>query len=254
MPQLPELYNFLPEESRLLKEKIISFCDSIQVVKIQTPSQYESAANTAREIAAATKEIETRRTEDKAPHLEKCRLVDDFFNPVKLSLKSLKDKLSAATREWDREQEEIRREQQRKLDEQARKKKEAELRKAEEDRRKAEELRAKAEADAGAGTATEAKADYLEQRAMERDIKAQNITAPVAQVARPAVKGVSTRRQWKGQVTDRNAFVQEMIKMNRPELLMPDASAFNKYASVIKRPWTFPGGKVYLSETSQFRS
>ncbi len=245
MTQQIEVYNFLPEESRALREKIISFCDSIQVVDIQTPSQYAGSAETAKEISANLKTIEMQRTSDKAPYLEKGRLIDDFYRPVAASLDGLKRKIGEALRAWDRKQEDLRREEQRKLDEAAARKREAEERKAEEDRKKAEALRESGDL---------AKAENLEQRATDREIKAANITAPIAQVAKPTVSGVSTRKAWKGQVTDRTAFVAEMVKLGKLELLMPDAPAFNKYASLIKRPWTFPGGRVYLEETSAFRA
>jgi hypothetical protein len=245
MPQLPETYNFLPQESRELRENIISFCDSIQVIEIHTPSQYAGSAETGKQISSNLKRLEEQRTVDKLPYLEKGRLVDAFYKPVIESLDALKRKIGEATRAFERKQELIRLEEQRKLDEIARKKREEQERKAEEDRRKAEELRLAGEA---------SKAESLEQRAADREIKAANIIAPVAQVTKPTVSGISNRKTWKGVVTDRQAFVAEMIKRGRLEFLMPDASAFNKYAGIVKKAETFPGGRIYLEESSSFRA
>lgn len=245
MPQLLEVYNFLPKESRSLKEKIVEFCQSVQVVEVKTPSQLEGAINLGKTVTTNIKAIEERRVQDKAPYLEKGRLVDEYYKDVTESLKELKQKIAGATREYEKKLEAARLEEQQRLDEIARKKREAEEKKAEEARKKAEELRSQGE---------EAKAKSLEAKAEIREMKAATIIPAVAQAIKPATTGHSTRRTWKGQITNRENFVIEMVKQGKLELLAPDPVAFNKYASLIRREWIFPGGRVYLEESSMFRS
>jgi len=242
---IPELYNFLPEKSRLLRENIISFCNAIAIVKIQTPDQYEGAVATAKELTVFGREAESQRKGIKKPYDDRVKAINDFYKEILVPADELKAKITKAIRDYDFEQEQIRRQKQRELDEQARADREAKEAEAANRRQEAEEARQKGQQQA---------AIELEAEAAEKEVEAAQTVAPIAVSARPTTSGVHTVTTWKCEITDPISFVQTMIKENKAELLMPNQKAANDFARMTKRGWTFPGGRIISVETSAVRT
>lgn len=242
---IPELYNFLPEKSRLLKENIIAFCNAIAVVAIKTPDQYEGAVATAKELTAFGREAEKQRKAIKEPYNKRVKAVNSFYKEILIPADALKQKITKAIRDYDFAQEQKRKEEQRKLDEQAR---------IEREQKEAEAAARRQEAEAARQQGQETAALELEAAAAEQEIEAAQTIASIAQAAKPQTSGVHTVTTWKCEITDPIAFVQTMIKENKTELLMPNQKAANDFARMTKRGWTFPGGRIISVQTSAVRT
>ncbi len=135
--------------------------------------------------------------------------------------------------------------------------------KMEDDRkREAERRRLQAEADERARIererlekqAEKLKTPELKEQRLEQ---AQNTVAPVIEVqtAVPKVEGISMRKTWKAELTDKTAFVKAAANdPNLMALLSVDMSALNKIATATKGGVTYPGVRFYeeLSMASRF--
>jgi hypothetical protein len=140
---------------------------------------------------------------------------------------------------------------------------EAERKAAEESARKAaEEARKEAEALAAAAAEAEAKGDILgaqeaAQEAIAAAQAAESIThmAPVPVAAPAKLAGVSTREDWKAEVTDLLALVKAVAAGEASiELLEANQKVINQRAKALKAEFKVPGIRAYVVETVSARA
>lgn len=127
----------------------------------------------------------------------------------------------------------------------------------EEEKRQAEQRRLQAEADARARKEQERlmkKAEQMKTPEKQEEYRqaAEEVQAPVVAVQSeaPKVAGISTRKTWKAEVTDKKAFVEAALKDdNLLAFLEIDMSKMNKLAAATKGQISYPGIK-FFEETS----
>jgi len=131
--------------------------------------------------------------------------------------------------------------------------------KEERDKAIKEQLRLQAEADARAmrdrekllKEAANLKTPELQE---QRLAEAEEVEAPVitVQTETPRVDGISTRKTWKAEVVDKNAFINAAVNESAYHLLpyiILDEKALNKVAQATKGQLSYPGIKFYQEET-----
>ena len=91
----------------------------------------------------------------------------------------------------------------------------------------------------------------------QRITEAEEIDAPVVSVhiETPKVAGISTRKVWKAEVTDKLAFIEAAIKdSNLLGFITIDESALNRVAQATKGALEYPGVKFYENEIMAARN
>jgi chemotaxis protein histidine kinase CheA len=240
-----ELYNFLPEKSKSLRENILTFCNAIKVVQIKNRTQYQGAVATAKELAKFEKEATAQMKSVKKPYQNRVALVNEYFKEILSSIDSMKRMITGALRNYDAEQERLRREEQRKRDEEARIERERLEEEARQKREAAEKARQQGET---------LQAEALETQAAEQEVESAQVVASVVVSQAPQKTGINKVIRWRMEITDPIAFVRHMIKENMHELLQPNVKACNDYARIVKRPVEYPGARICSTESSSIRT
>ena len=227
---------------------------------VTTIPEYEQAGEELKKLSARGKQLEQMRKNLKAPALEQCRRIDEFFKAPQQFVEDAKRAIKKALGAYDAEQKRKREEAERKAAEAARKERERlerEAAKAEEAARKkraADEARARqleeegraAEAEAKRKVAVEREEAKLRDAEAKREAAAHVPTAPVIQPEQPQVKGISTRQVWQFEITD--------IRQLPPEYLKADEKAIGGVVRALKDRTNIPGVRVYAEETIAARS
>jgi hypothetical protein len=242
--QLKELITAGSEER---VNELLSFCESVQIVTIETNEQYVEADKTLAQIKKGVNIIETERTVAKKPLLYKGSLLDAWYNVKKRTVEGFRDKLSSAMTVYEKAVEAKRREEQRKLDlaaEQERREKEAA---AQRERDKADALRKEAEElakkDRAAADALLVKAANADARADVKEQKAFEVEAKSVQVDLPKTTSY-LKDNWKMYITDARAFVEHCAKNNLLFLLQPNETACNNHAKTLRCVQEYPGAEI----------
>lgn len=236
-------------------------------VTVDSAAMYEIAGDELRTIVTRRKKIEELRLSLTRPIDEsKRRIMDMFRSPTERLAKAeklLRDGMTAYQRAEREKAEKARREAEAKAAaeraEQERKQREADeaRRKAEadaEDARKAgDEAAAQAAAEAAAAAAAEA--EDAHERMELADI------APPLQVATvtPKAAGVSTRKNWKAEITDFRALVLAAAKRAEAGddfllgFLDANVKALNSAAKSMQAKLSIPGVRVYADDILSVR-
>lgn len=198
----------LATEAQSIKNRSVS-------VVVRSPREYELVAAERGKIKAKYKEIEARRVDLKAPALETCRRIDEFFREPLQFLKDADKTIEKAMLGYQEEERRAAAEEQRKREEEARKQREEIAAKARAEReaadRAAAELRRKEEEARKAGDLATAvtmrnQADRLvetsEEKAQEIEAKASTVVAERVVAEVPVVQGLSTRTIWRARIVD----------------------------------------------------
>ncbi|MDD5220749.1 MAG: hypothetical protein PHV11_09300 [Candidatus Bipolaricaulis sp.] len=159
-----------------------------------------------------------------------CNNEGELLTPLKSAEDTTKRKLLNWKMEDDRKREEERRRLQAEADEKA--------------RIERERLEKQAE---------KLKTPELKEQRLEQ---AQNIIAPVIEVqtAVPKVEGISVRKIWKAELTDKAAFIKATANdPNLMALITVDMSALNRIASATKGGVTYPGVRFFEETTMASR-
>lgn len=103
------------------------------------------------------------------------------------------------------------------------------------------------------------RAEEAEQIRMEAEMEAENAKAAVATQAAPKAKGVSSRKNWKGEVIDLPAFLKAVAAGNDPrlkaELLKVNQPALNKLVKALEDGLKdVPGLRVFYEDVVSVRS
>lgn len=255
--------------------------ERVKNLVIRTHEDYAAAATDLAAVKSQWKSVDKDREELKAPSLEACKRVDNFFRPPLTFLleaeKILKGKITA----YDAEQDRLRKAEQARLDEIARKereRKEAEAReverkareKADAERRAAEEARqaaataareaaeARARGDAEAAAKAveaareaskaalraDAKADRVESAAAQ---KSESLQAEAAQVVAPVVQRAAPKVT--GLTFTEVAKFEVIDKTKLPmEYLVPDEVRIGKVVRALKTEANIPGVRVWMEK------
>lgn len=220
----------LAVEAQSIKTRAVS-------VLVRSPHEYELAAGERAAIKAKHREIEARRVHLKAPALEQCRRIDEFFREPLQFLKDAETAYGRAMLSYQDEERRAATEEQRKRDEEARQQREALEAKARAERaaadREAAELRRKEEAARKAGdlaaavtlrSQSERLVEESEERAIEIESKAETVVAERIVAEVPVVQGVSTRTIWRARVVNAK-LVPDEYKVVNDKMLQDTARA-----------------------------
>jgi hypothetical protein len=245
----------IPVESLQTVNEALAFCGSVEVVDIKNQEQYVNANNLFKDLSRYVVLVENERKAVKEPYRQKGIEVDEWFKKPQGALANLKSKLDGAIRAYSRMVEEKRRIEQERLNREA----EERRRNAEEaariEREKAEELRRQAEqASAAEAAKLRAQADKAEARAEVKEQKADTIIAPVAQAFTTRVAGVSTRLNWKCEITNPMEFIKWAIEHQSTNLLMPNPVSCTAWAKSMRQEMTGPGYRIFNDESLTARS
>lgn len=210
-------------------------------LEVDSYDMAEIAANQLKEVKAQFNTIEAERKAIVGPINDSVKRINTLFKlatgPCQEAEKIIKGKILTFNQEQDR----IRREQeekQRRLQEEAR-------RKAEEERQAAA---AKAAEAAKAGD--EKAAAEAQEQAEEAEAKTEALqhAAPVA-VAEKKVTGVSTRKNWKAEVTDLMELVKAVADGKVPlNCIQANQTQLNKMAKAMESEMNYPGVRAYNDE------
>jgi hypothetical protein len=226
-------------------------CESVVSVEIKTADQYIQANDLFKKLNANIKDVEAERETVKRPYFLKGKDIDAWFKDPQSAMLNMKSKLDGAIRAYNKIVEDKRREEQARLDREAEDKRKKQEEAARIEREKADQLRRDAE---NAKNEEErqkmlAQAQKAESKAELKEQKAENIVAPIAQAYVPAVKGMSTRQNWKFECTDPVQFVGWAIENKMWNLVEPNQATCNAYAKSMRIEKTVPGGRFFNDES-----
>lgn len=196
-------------------------------VVVRSPREYELAAGDRGKIKLKFKEIETRRVYLKAPALEQCRRIDEFFREPLQFLKDAESGIERAMLAYQNEERKAAAEEQRSREAEARKQREALKAKARAEREEADraaaELRRKGEEARKAGDLATAvtmrnQAERLveasEEKAVEIEAQAETVVAEKIAAEIPIVQGLHNRTIWRARVVNAKLVPDEYKVIN----------------------------------------
>lgn len=255
-PMLVDLQIKQPEQT--LFKKAASVLAVAKSYTIDSADMRDLAAQELMKIKGLQNDVETQRTSITQPMNVALRAVNALFKGPADFLGQAEALLKTAISNFDREQERLRLIEQAQREEEARKERarlDAEAASAAATAEaEAQEIQRKAEQAAAAGdVATAARlneeaAQRIEQGAAEVETMQQTatlITAPVVAAPRKT-SGVSTRKQWKAEITDKLALIRYVAE--HPEyvdLLDANMPAINKIALALKANCPLKGVRVF---------
>lgn len=226
--------------------------------EIDSPDVRDMAAKELVKIVSLKKSVESQRKAITVPIDNAKKAVMDLFRQPTDYLEQAESILKGAISKFDREENARRIAEQARLDELARKERarleqeaaarEAAARKeAEEIQRRAEEAAAAGKAEEAASLASEALSRVEQGAAEVATIQqtSQLVTAPMSAAPR-VTAGVSTRKVWKAEVSDKLAFVRYIAEHPEfLELIEPNMPAVNKIALALKANCPIKGVRVF---------
>lgn len=229
---------------------------------IDSPEMAEAAADDLGQIKQRIKLLDEQRMSITKPLDEAKARIMDLFRKPKALLEEAEGVLKRSLLTWQeaerKKAEELRRQQ----EEAARKLREEEQRKAaeaekariaaEEEARKAAEV-----GDAEAMFAAEEKAAEAAQvvAVATETAEALQHAAPVAVAAPAKLAGVSTREEWKAEVTDLMALIKAVAAgTESPDLLMANMPEINKRAKALKKEFNVPGIRTFPQQVIAARA
>lgn len=268
-PPIPadQMQAVLPPDLNQSADFLTRLLERAEAVTIDSPQTYAAMASQVQRVNKLAKDFEERRLALTRPLDQlKAQWIETFRAPIELAnraVRTIKDKLLA----WDAQQEALRAEAERQAREAAAKaerERQAELqRQREEAERQAEAERKAAQSaiqaavtsgDAGAVAAAAEQLDDAERAAAERaqaiDMDAAIPTpAPVVAqhvAAAPKVGGLSKRKVWKFEVTDKAAMIAAAVNDPRvAALLVVDETALRKLVGALGAQHNVPGVRAW---------
>lgn len=209
-----------------LKAQADYFVEVANSLVVDSPVQYELAANQFRLVKEKKAQAETQRKAITQPIDAAKKAVMDLFRPYDEVYTSVENILKGKMIKYTQEQERIRLEQQAIANAEAAKE------------------RARLEKQA---QRIEKKGD--EDTAEALRVTAQVMVAPVVASATPVVKGISTRKTHKAEVVDILAFAQYIIANPQfKHMLQVNQVALNQYATMMKENAQMDGVSFKVEE------
>ncbi|MGB8422233.1 hypothetical protein [Paraburkholderia sp.] len=229
---------------------------------IDSPEMYALAADELQQIKTLQKNVEAQRTAITGPMNTALKAVNALFKAPGDWLDQAETILKRSMLTFQQEEERKRREAQRIAEaaaaaerarlaeeaaaEQARADAEAEtLRQQAEQAKKTGDVEAAARLTSQAESRVEEGAVAVQELAQTKEL----ISAPTATVAVPKVRGLSTRRVWKVEITDKLAFVRYIVEHPEYlELVEANVPALNKIGLALKQACPIDGVRVFEDE------
>ena len=209
-----------------LKAQADYFVEVANSLVVDSPVQYELAANQLRSVKDKKAQAETQRKAITQPLDAAKKTVMDLFRPYDEMYTSVENILKGKMLKYTQEQERIRLEQQAIANAQAAK-----------ERALLEKQAARIEKKGDADTAEALR------------MTAEVMVAPVVVSAAPTVKGVSTRKIHKAEVVDILAFAQYIIANPQfKHMLQVNQVALNQYATMMKENAQMDGVSFKVEE------
>ena len=214
--------------------------------KIDSPMMYAQAGEELKDIKGKQKALDEDRKSITKPLDEvKKSIMAKYEEPTRI-LNEAEAVLKGSMLAYSNEQEQQRRLEQAKLDEAARVERE---RLAAEAAQREEEAKAAAEA----GNAVEAERIASEAAALQAT--ASMTTAPVVAQSVEKVSGISTRTNWKAEVTDMLALVKFVAaNPHMIDLLQVNTTTLNQHAKATKDNTKIDGVRVYSEQVLASRA
>lgn len=250
-----------PEAAKALQIAESAYATAL-AVEIDSPEMFQTAGAELQAIKSRAKQIEELRLSLTRPLDESKRRIMDLFRQPLARLDEAEQLIRRGMLTFQQEERRKQEEARRAAEEAARAERErlaAEQREREEAARKARE-EAEAAARAGDEAAAAAAREAAQHAAQEaEEAQAQVELAEVAPIAlaiveAPKAAGISTRQNWKAEVTDLQALVlaaAERAKAGDTTLLgylQPDTKALGQVAKALKSKARIPGVRVYAEE------
>lgn len=217
-----------------IREEVSPVIQTANSLIVTNAEEYSYGAEFLKKIKEAQKRVmdyfSPMKTKAHEAHRQICDREGELLTPLKSAEDTTKRKLLSWKMEDDRKREEERRRLQAEADEKAR-----------------------IERDRLAKQAEKLKTPELKEQRLEQ---AQNIVAPIIEVqtAVPKVEGLSFRKTWKAELTDKIAFIKAAATdPNLMALLAVDMSALNRIASATKGGVTYPGVRFYEESSPSSR-
>lgn len=204
---------------------------------VTTPEQAITAGEQLKEIKALAREVESKRKEMTVPINQGLRKINDFFRPAKKWLSEAEHLVKIKLLKYQQDQALIAQEAQRKADEEARK----------------ERVKLEKAAALAAQAGMDDRADELKEEIEVQEIETRE--APAVVSAAPKLQGISTRRIWEAEVTDKLTFVKYVAE--NPSMLgylKINESALHAQARTLKDEMNFPGVKAVEHKSIAARS
>lgn len=201
--------------------------------EIKTPEAAVLAGADLREVKRLIKQLDEKHMVIKRPLNKALQELSALFKPAKAGLKEAEGLLKGEILRYQSEQERIARELQAEVDAEARK-----------ERERLERMAAMAE--------TLDRPEKAEELREEAEIQ----IAPIIKSAAPKIAGVSVRKTWKAEITDKGALLRHIVE-ERPDLLplvKIDQSALNAQARSLKGELNLPGVRVSEESSIAARS
>lgn len=235
---------------------------------IDSPEMFELAADELQQVKALQKGVEAQRTSITGPMNTALKAVNALFKAPSEWLDQAESILKRAMLTYQQAEEAKRREAQRiaeaaaaaeraRIAAEAAAAEAAARAEAEALRQQAQQAQQTGDVEAAARLASQA-VSREEQGAVTVQELAQTkdlISAPVAVKAVPKVSGLSTRKVWKVEVTDKLAFVKYIAEHPEYlELVEPNTPALNKLGLALKQACPIVGVRVYEDEQLASRS
>ncbi|MBU6488280.1 MAG: hypothetical protein KGQ57_10675 [Burkholderiales bacterium] len=229
---------------------------------IDSPEMYEMAAGELQQIKTLQKGVEKQRTDITGPMNAALKAVNALFKAPSDWLDQAEAVLKRSMLGYQQAEEAKRREAQRIAEAAAAAERariaaaaaaaEAAARaEAEALRKQAEEAKKQGDVESAARLASQAES-RVEEGAVTTQELAQTkelISAPTVEKAIPKVSGLSMRRVWKVEVTDKLAFVKYIAEHPEYlELVEPNMPAVNKLGLALKKSCPLEGVRVYEDE------
>lgn len=235
---------------------------SAKAYVIDSPEMYQLAADELQQIKTLQKNVESQRTNITGPMNTALKAVNALFKAPAEWLDQAESVLKRAMLTYQQEEQRKQREEQQRREREAAAERArveeaaaAERVKAEQEaqalRQRAEQAQQTGDVEAAARLSTQAEARE-EQGAMVVQELVQTkelISAPVVEKAIPKVSGLSTRKVWKVEITDKLAFVKYIAEHPEYlELVEPNTPAVNKLGLALKKACPIAGIRVFEDE------
>lgn len=223
----------------------------VQSIVIDSPEMYEEAGFELAQIKSKLADLEAKRTSVSKPLNDALKAHNAIFAAPRETLERAEKALKTGMLNWQEKVEREAEEARRKAEEDARIQREAEERRAAELRRQSEALLAQAaEAAPEQQEALVAQAELVEQHANIAQETASVVIARPIFAAPARASGTSTRKVWKGEVTDKLALIQHIAAhaAQHPDLLAlldVNESKVNARAKSLEQHLNLPGVRAY---------
>lgn len=229
---------------------------------IDCPEMFEMAAGELQQIKSLQKSVERQRTDITGPMNTALKAVNSLFKAPSDWLDQAETVLKRAMLGYQQEEQRKQREEQQRRDreaaaERSRVEAEAAAERARSEK-EAQALRDQAaeavktgdvEAAARLETAAESRQEQAQMVVQELSQTKELISAPTVEKTVPKVSGLSTRKVWKVEVTDKLAFVKYIAEHPEYlELIEPNTPAVNKLGLALKQACPLAGVRVYEDE------